>query len=814
MLLNGEWSLKIGTEDGKTIEIPGKVPGCAHTDLQRAGILGDIFYRKNAEDGLWVENADVTYERNFYLEKVEENTFLTFEGLDTYAEIFLNGEKCGENEDMFVSCAFPADGLLREGENTVKVAFRSPVREVEGLPGRSGAFTTERLYTRRIQCTYGWDWVARFVTVGIWKDVRLEVRRPDRLAHIYVTTESINPYAAMIGVSADFEGLTGDGEAEFFVTDPEGKAVWTKKRRLLAEEKGADHVTIRENISLAAPKLWYPAGYGEQPLYTLTVRAAGEEKKQNFGIRTVEILELTDAPGSREAEKAAEIKKYEHLTRWDKNEDSSSFILLINGKRIFCRGANWVPCEPFVSGETDEKIEKLVKLAREGNYNMLRVWGGGIFEHEAFYAACDREGILVTQDFLMACGDYPEEDDAFIEKLKAEAREGAYLLRNHPSLVWWSGDNENAVNGDENMPSYNGRRAALEAIGPVLRELDPARRFLPSSPYGGKPYASAVKGTTHNTQFLGDFFAWIREGDFSDYQSYFARYLARFTAEQPAMGLPYVSSLRKFMTDEDIFGEDTSVSEYHTKNNPGLGEVTLYGYCERMAEGMFGKFKDGHDRVKKMQYLQIEWIRLSLELFRRNAWFSSGIIYWMFDDCWPAANGWSMVDYYAAPKPGFYAFKRAASPMISSAAKEGEEVALYLSNAGDERKTGRVRLYEYDILSGAEKTVFESFFTADAGEAKEIFRFRPESCDTRHVWLSDLTSDDGLSDRAFCLPCRWGDMAFEEGEAEIVREDESTVTVRAAVTLPALLLDVPYRVNENSMFMKKGEEITLRKIFD
>lgn len=268
------------------------------------------------------------------------------------------------------------------------------------------------------------------------------------------------------------------------------------------------------------------------------------------------------------------------------------------------------------------------------------------------------------------------------------------------------------------------------------------------------------------------------------------------------------------MTDEDVFGEDTSVSEYHTKNNPGLGAITLYGYAERMAEGMFGSFQSGHDRLKKLQYLQIEWIRLSLELFRRNMWFSSGIIYWMFDDCWPAATGWSMVDYYTAPKPGFYAFKRAASPMIASVAKEGEEVALYLSNASDSRKTGKVRLYRYDILSGEEETVYESFFTKDAGSAANTFRFRPEALDEKTVWIADLVTDDGLHDRAFCLPYRWGDMAFEDGDAVIVCEDETTVTVRAEVTLPALLLDVPYRVNGNSMFLKKGEEITLRKIFD
>ncbi|MCQ2432267.1 MAG: hypothetical protein MJ175_06660, partial [Clostridia bacterium] len=599
--LNGLWQCS-GTDGGEhTFSIPGTVPGCVHTDLQQAGLLPkNLFYRDNAELCQWVENCDVTYERDFTLDSVPEHTYLTFDGLDVYCEIYVNDTPVGSADDMFIPLSFPVDGVLCAGTNHISVRFRSPVKEVEGRPKRSGAFTTERLYTRRIQCTYSWDWVARFVTMGIWRDVRLEVRGADQLDDVYVTTKNINPYSAQIAVRAAFSGLTGNGWVTMTVYSPDGVRVWNKRRRLLATAKDADHTVISEIIDIVNPKLWYPAGYGEQPLYTLEIEGAdGEITRQPFGIRTVVILETVDAPDSKEAEKARKYKEYDHYREWDRNEESSAFILLINGVRIFCRGANWVPCDPFPSAETDEKIDGLVKTARAGNVNMLRVWGGGIFEHDAFYSACDKYGILVTQDFLMACGNYPEEDDDFIEKLKKEARAAALALRNHPSLVWWSGDNENAVAGDENKESYNGRRAALEAIGPVLSELDPERRFLPSSPYGGVPYASGVRGTTHNTQFLGNFFGWVRDGDFSDYRAYFAEYLARFPAEQPALGMPYVSSLEKFLDEEDIFGDDTAMSEYHTKNNPGLGSISLYGYIDRMAKGIFGGYTSGADRVKK-----------------------------------------------------------------------------------------------------------------------------------------------------------------------------------------------------------------------
>ncbi|MCQ2413984.1 MAG: hypothetical protein MJ082_04230 [Clostridia bacterium] len=811
--LNGAWRCR-GTDGNEhDFDIPATVPGCVHTDLQKAGLLPDLYYRDNADLCRWVETCDVTFTRSFSIDHVFENACLVFDGLDVYAEITLNGECVGETDDMFIPHVFPVGKLLRPGENTLTVKFRSPSRETGDLPRRDAAFGTfERLYTRRIQCTYGWDWVARFVTMGIFRSVRLEVPESDRPDNVYIYTESVGEYGASLVLRSAFKDLTGDGWADFAITSPDGETVWKTSRKLLPVKKNAADTVIEERFTLANPRLWFPAGYGEQPIYTLIVSAPGGEKTVPFGIRTARIVETDDAADSPEAALASRIKTYGHLVQWDRNEKSSSFILYVNGVRIFCRGGNWVPCEPFVSEETPEKIRSLVSLAKEGNCNMLRVWGGGIFEQDAFYDACDREGILVTQDFLMACGEYPEEDDAFIEKLGAEARYAALTLRNHPSLVWWSGDNENAVCGDENMPSYNGRRAALEAIGPVLRELDPARRFLPSSPYGGVPYASAVRGTTHNTQFLGNFFKWVRGGDFSDYRSFFSQYLARFCAEQPAIGMPYVSTLREFMTDEDIFGDDTSISEYHTKNNPGLGEITLYGYIDRMTRGIFGEYRDGADRVEKMQMLQCEWIRLSLELFRRNAWFSSGIIYWMFDDCWPAANGWSVVDYYGDPKPAFYAFKRAAQPFILSLSEENETLVLTASDLSGESKNGTYRLYRYDILSGREETLAEDRFAAPAGKASVLTACQMPELSPSEVILADGTGEDGVLDRAFFLPHRYADVPFRRSKFTVLGESETEITVRADETLPMLLLDVPYRLDRNGMFMKIGETVTLKKI--
>ena len=383
---------------------------------------------------------------------------------------------------------------------------------------------------------------------------------------------------------------------------------------------------------------------------------------------------------------------------------------------------------------------------------------------------------------------------------------------------WWSGDNENAVSGDENMENYSGRRAALEGIAPILEALDPARPFLPSSPYGGTPYASGVRGTTHNTQFLGTFFGWVRGGMLDDYRENMESYLSRFCAEQPALGMPYVSSLRRFMTEEDIFGDDVSVSEYHTKNNPGLGAITLYGYIDRMARGMLGDYRDGYDRIYKMQLLHCEWVRIMVELYRRHAWYSSGIIFWMFNDCWPAANSWSHVDYDGNPKPAYYTFRRTAKPLIASVTMEDGSYRVYVSHRGAASVTASGRLYRYNITTGEEKTLCCTAAIRLENESRVIASVPIDSVtlDHEHILLFDLYDEtDTACDRAYFLPLSLRRMAFVLPTADdalyTVTETQDAFTVTAKETIPALMLDVPYVLSDNSIFLKRGECVTIHK---
>ncbi len=806
--LCGAWELYGTDTDDKSFVCAGTVPGCVHTDLLAAGIIPDPFWRNNSQKIQWIENQNFRYVKYFDVDAVSPNAYLEFDGLDTYATILLNGKTLAQVDNMFTPFSFCADGILHAGENVLEVCFRSPIKEVEGLPPREAAFTQERINTRRMQCTYSWDWVDRFVTMGIYRPVRLCFREPNEIDSVYLYTHDINPYSAQIKLEVTFRDffLCGD-TLRMEIKDPAGLTVFAKERVILTER-------MDEYIDLPSPSLWYPNGYGEQPLYTILLATQSCTKSMQFGIRKLTVLQEEDTEGSENRKIALKLQQEAHLQFHERNKQTSSFAVLVNGVKIMCKGANWVPCEPFPSNETPEKITRLLELGAHAGVNMLRVWGGGIFERDEFYNECDRLGILVTQDFLMACGTYPEDEQWFLDALRREARAATLRLRNHPCLAFWSGDNENAVLGSENRTDFPGYRSAALALEPTVTSLDPARRFFPSSPYGGDCYASATRGTTHNTSFLGALFQYIMGTDMKDYRDHLSRYLSRFCAEQPVFGMPFVSCLQKFLTDEDIFKDSEGMLEFHTKNNPFLPK-SLFGIVQEMTEKIFGAYQNGADRIRKQQMLQCEWTRLSLELYRRNKGFSWGIIYWMFNDCWPAAGGWSFLDYYACPKPAYYTFRRCAKPVIASIEEKCGALSVHICNDSLQAVQGHGKLYLYNFAADTALISKEFDFSVVQNTSQKVLE-----CDCAEffckmsnttVLLCDVEAD-GQRDTAFFIPERFCDLALEYADVRMMEETADTVTVTSDTFLPFAIIDVPYLLSDNCFVLKKGEVRTLKKL--
>ena len=793
--LNGKWQLAGISPQGARFEIEAEIPGSALqavlcSDMEK-GL--DVFYRDNAEQVQKYEDYDWIFSRAFVLENTEGAIKLVLEKADTYCDVFINDQLLASCDNAFIPHTFDIGKLAKPGENTIRIRFHSPVAIGRENRERPCAFASyERLYTRRPQCTYGWDWTMRFVTCGIGNVYVEAVDAAMKAESVYVYTKSVDEDSAELVIDVDFADFESGEIVYANIIDPEGRIVAGCSRY-------NEEPFMRMHLDVKHPRLWYPNGYGDSPLYTAVLRCKDRVLyREKIGIRTVKIQELADEEGSESFEKCTELKKTPFSKAYDKNESFSGFILKINGEKILCKGANWVPCEPFAQGNTDRKVTDLLELAKAAGVNMIRVWGGGDFETEHFYNECARLGIMVTQDFLMACGQYPEEEAWFLNQLKKEAEYIVKLIRNKACLVWWSGDNENAVNGCDTDENYSGRASAYKAIGPMIYKNDYSRRFLASSPYGGKFYASNTKGTTHNTQFLGDFFDYVTDGDLSGYKDDLKLYNARFIAEEPILGAATEACLKHFMTEDDIYGDDLAMWLYHTKTNPAL-KAEIFDYIRTLAQGILGDFKDGKDRFFKLQYLQYEWLRVSMERVRREKWFCSGVVYRMLNDCWPAAAGWSIIDYYARPKAAYYSFKRAAKPLILSVDLENGRYNIHVCN-DSKAQTLSLRWY---AISEEGKAICQC-------EAKEIFA--PENASVAALEIKAEKIPEGCfivaesdADRAFYKKGALDIYAANE-RIENLSIGEDCIWVRANAYIHAIELCADAVFEDNYFSLLPGEE--------
>lgn len=789
----GDWRLRGAKLEH---ELPAVVPGCVHTDLARAGIIPDPLVEDNSERARWIEDEGWDYLCTFSADGGDAE--LVFDGLDTYADVFLNGTHVGSADDMFIPHRFDVRGVLVNGENELRVHFRSPIREVAALEPPKGAFTRERMNTRRMQCTYSWDWVDRFVTMGIYRPVYLEYANGIDIDSVYVYTENIDDYSAQLYLGMYFKNYSDGGIAKVDILDPDGV-------RVGGLSLYADRAEMVRRIDIPSPRLWYPAGYGESPLYTLRITVGENTLEEHFGIRTVKLLQLTDAEGSEYYKLAEKAEKTPHGSVYGHNESYSGFAVIVNGVRVLCKGGNWVPCEPFPSAESDEKIEHLVRMARDMGTNFLRVWGGGLFEKRAFYDACDRCGILVAQDFLMACGTYPEKEQWFINALRRESEFAIKYLRNHPCLIWWHGDNENAVEGSDTKADYIGRESALGGIAENIYHLDHSRQFLPSSPFGGNYYGSVTVGTTHTTNFLSQIFDRFYNADMTDYKEYLGGFLARFVSEEGVFGAVCRPSMLKFMTEDELLNDDTEyMLEFHTKSNPDL-PVSIYRSVTACARKIFGEPKDGEDRFFKYKLLGYEWVRIAAEACRRNIGYQNGLVYWMFNDCWPAALGWSFVDYYCLPKPSYYIFKRVLGEHLSASLTE--ENGKLILHAGSDNAHGSA--FAARIVSVCADTLAESELGSISGSTETY------SCSHENTGIA---AEDGVMYIAYvdfgdhvctCSYMRGALYVRKSDDVTVVSRDAEHITVRANKYVHILELEGEYVFSDDYFSMRAGEERTI-----
>ncbi len=681
--LTGIWQFR---EAGTDEWFPARVPGSVHTDLLALGRIPDPFVADNELLVQWVAERDWEYRRVFDVPpqlREEERLFLVCDGLDTLAEVALNGQSLGRAENMFRRYEWDVTARLREGENELYIRFASPLAYIRARQARRLMVAPSHsipggLYLRKAPCQFGWDWGPQLPPIGIWKDVRLEGYSVARLADVHLRQHH-GPEGRVT--------LTAD-----VALDRWREADLTAVLQLIAPDGGVQRAKVllpgnaiaaRLEMEVADPQLWWPNGYGPQPLYLAEVALYQDEvlrDRRSFqvGLRTLEL-------------------------RRQKDEWGESFVFVVNGVPIFAKGANWIPADSFPTRVTDEHLEHLIRSAAEAHMNMLRVWGGGFYEDDRFYDLCDRYGILVWQDLIFSCSTYPLDEEEFLENVRAEVVENIRRLRHRASLALWCGNNEMEWGWESWGWIYEPGGRELRAVYDrffhhILPEIcareDPDRACWPSSPSSGTPFVDVNGGQAGDTH-CWDVWHWMRPFRF------YREHVSRFVSEFGFQSLPPLATVRTYAAEAD-WNMTSYIMEHHQRNAEGNGKIVAY-----LTEH-FRMPKDFPSLVYLTQILQAEAVRTGAEHWRRNRHRVGGALYWQLNDCWPVAS-WSSIDYFGRWKALHYAARRFYAPVLLSAEDDGPRVALFVTSDLREEWRGRVRwsleTVEGEVLRSGEEEV-------------------------------------------------------------------------------------------------------------
>lgn len=714
--LDGRWLLS-GSGARPVPSIPAEVPGNIERDLERAGLIPDPFFGTNAEAVRPYEFNNWEYSREFELPAdFPAAADLVFEAIDCVSEISINGHKVGETKNAFIRHRFAVDEFLLRGQtNRITVRIQSPLLVAAAIPLDHHCFAQpwnfESLMLRKPAHSFGWDIAPRLPLGGIWRSVRLEERPANRMRSCYIDVcKNTTAERATLSMSYDF--VTELTEWKMFDVEISGRCgdscfVHREQREFTAG-------CIRFEVD--HPRLWYPANYGEQAIYEVDITISYQGKTllvhhTTVGIRTVRLV-------------------------YDETPGNFVFRFEINSVPIMVKGSNWVPADALHSRDAERTIP-ILELFRELGCNMLRVWGGGVYESAEFYDYCDRHGIMVWQDFMMACGAYPQTGE-FLENFRTECEWAVAELRRHPALVLWAGDNEVdqfvAALGDGRKPSAN--RLTREVIPQVLNRLDPGRPYLPSSPY----ISPGAEALGHTDLECPEQHVWGPRDYFKS--PFYADNPAAFISETGYHGSPSVESIRKFISPEKLW--------------PGLGNPewdahsTTYNYRIKLMYDQIIEFfgfepENLEDFVCASQIVQAEAKKFFIENVRGKKWRKSGVLWWNVMDCWPQFSD-AVVDYYFDRKLAFSYIKRSQQPLLGM--------------IGEWRNWGHEVIVTSDLLESVSGTIevadaetgerfFEGAFNVPANNRCVAGFFRLPNHDRRLLLIRWRRNDGGPDAEGF-----------------------------------------------------------------
>ncbi|MDR0590188.1 MAG: glycoside hydrolase family 2 protein [Spirochaetaceae bacterium] len=644
--LHDNWKMKKTTE---TDYLPAQVPGSVYNDLLINKKMEDPFWRDNEDRALAVMENDFEYVNRFTLSPELlgcSRVVLRCEGLDTLADLYLNGDFLGKADNMHRTWEYEVKDRLKPGENSLRILFHSPTRFIrEAYQKRRTDGSSDCMdgfpLIRKAHCMFGWDWGPRLPDAGIWRDIRLLGIDTARLDNVFIRQDHGNDRVDL-DITAGIEGVKAGGAIGLLSFEETGAAGLSYEAAITNPQgETAVYPNSPRSITINHPELWWPNGIGAQPLYTVKVSLRRGETlldtwKRRIGLRTMTM-------------------------RIEKDRYGESFAHEVNGVRFFAMGADYIPEDNIYSRITKKRTAELLEQCVAANFNAIRVWGGGYYPADYFFDLCDELGLVVWQDFMFACAVYDLDED-FDQNIRAELADNIRRIRHHPSLGLWCGNNEMEQFVDQGMWVTTHRQKAdyikmYEYIFPqVLKEHDPVTFYWPASPSSGGSFDAPNdpnRGDVHYWE------VWHGNKPFSDYRNYFFRYASEFGFQS----FPFPKTVETYTLPEDrnIF---SYIMEKHQRNNAANGKIMNYLYQTFLYPTNFEVL------IYATQLLQAEAIKYGVEHFRRNRGRCMGAIYWQLNDCWPVAS-WASLDYYFRWKPLHYFARRFFQPVMISCEEEG-----------------------------------------------------------------------------------------------------------------------------------------------
>lgn len=673
----------LDTADWIDVEVPGDI----HPALQKVGRIPDPFLDLNTEKCGWTAYRDWWYRRDIKIPTsfAGNKIYLTFDGVDTYATVYLNDIKIGEMSNMFCRYDFDiTDKALPGQTNSIAVCIHATKSIIESRDTSKyfACFYTPRIFARKAQCQFSWDWAPHLPSLGLYRDVKILAVKPGVIEDVFIRTQINGKVHMLIELDEDSKKLLEkQAPLSLSIEISDGK----KKFKKTISAQGVRNIA---NFLIPDPKLWWPNGYGDPNLYTYSVTLLNkgeilDQKTGQFGIREVKLIQEPNGG------------------------DSQKFIFRVNGKDVFCMGANWVPADCFPGTISEDRYKHLIRLTHEANFNMLRIWGGGIYEDDIFYRLCDENGIMVWQDMMFACADIPDNDPDFTMALIPEFKYQVKRIRNHPCIAHWCGGNEKT--GSFGAQIKTGEIVTHYLARGVIQDLSPDIAYTPSSPtsltdVGNDPTSGDTHGGTYEEAFADD----IRK-----FRSHIDKKQAVFMSEFGLHGPIQMRSLRKFISDDKLWPLN-DVWDHHVQDNPynSLPE-TFVEVQQKCASTLFHKPDSAAEFVKVAGTFHAEYLYAEFQHHRRRLPENNGALIWMLNDCWPCAS-WSIIDYYGLPKQVYYALKRAANPVILSFREVKGGYDLYLTHGLMKKLTGNLTVQVQNVDGSKTKKLKNKKITIDA----------------------------------------------------------------------------------------------------